>query len=1402
MKSLAINLRDKIFGDESLDFELFPQRELKDYQRLKIRGSGQDYYRLGFRDMLNQTLLFKDFDIEAQAGRPTLLYLNGEFWGIYNIREKFAGEHFEELYDVKEKDLDIIKSPGLSYREVKKGSDADYNLLFNFVENADLTNQADYDYFESQVDVEEFTNYWISMTYMANYDWPANNLTVWRDRVNQTKWRYGVADTDGSTNNFLSGNAAPDFNTFSFVNDDVSTSWPNHRNSTLFLRKLLERTDYRDEFIQRTCTFMEVVFNEERTHPLIDSITTLFQPNLAAHLAKWGNVEPGGPNAMGGSETAWYEWIDKYKTFWETRPAFMRDHINDFYGLNNYYDLTIDFDENTNGDVFLNSNELTIPYDYTGTYFKDIPLRLTAVADEGYQFLYWLETGITDATIDFVGTENTTLTPIFGAEGPILECSNNILTTVSGSVTTAVVAWEEPTATSSCAIGNTMVAQTTGLPSGSEFPIGTTTITYEATDGCGTTATCSFDVIVSIDNGDLAVTCSEDIAVNIPIGQTSVEVNWTEPQVSSSCPLGGAVLTQTTGITNGGDFPLGITLITYDVIDDCGNQVTCSFNVIVTADNGLLTLDCPDDLVINALPGASSTIVSWTEPTPTTTCGLLGAVAVQTGGPMNGTAFSLGTFTITYGATDACENTATCSFTITVNETPSTINLVCPTDTTITVADGETGAIVNWSAPMASTDCITGISSTTQISGLPNGSFFNIGTDTINYETTDGCGNVETCSFVITVLDSPGTLSLTCPGNQVFVLPPAQTEMMVNWSLPTATTTCGGGTQNPNCGTVPAGFTYFGALNGQEYFLSDGKKPWTDAQSECESFGGYLSVVGSVEENEFLHDNIVNSIHIGLNDVATEGTYEWLNGEAVAYTNFRDNPNNTLTNDYGTLQFWDGKWDVYSDLVWKFYVMELDCGSGSSVSMTQTGGPQNGTSLSAGTYTITYEAMDDCGDLQTCSFTIEIQNNSEAILLDCPEDIVVTEGNSSGSAIVNWSTPTATTSCVDGGLSITQIGGATPGSSFPIGTQTITYEATDLCGNATTCSFTITVQEDLPSTEYCEVEGTAPWQQWISNVTFNTINYDSGKDKYGDFTFNTTTVDASGNYPISIQPSFSWQHSDVYVRAWIDYNSDFDFDDAGEKVFEAIVPAGTNGTVGAPATGTVSIPANTTSGSKRLRVALRKDVFAEPCETFALGEFEDYTAVVNGTTNLIGNDNVLYFSAKERNGEALLEWVAQNEVEIKKFVIERSLDGDHFETLKEILPYGENTQALSYTDIDESPEEGTNYYRIQLLDVEGNTRLSEIRKVEIVSKPSGFSVFPNPAGEVLYVDLKKYVGKAVDIEIYNALGMLKEKCSFDNLAEAILAFQLAEYENGFYVVSVQVEKRKRMVKAVVVGRGY
>ncbi len=409
MKSLGISLRTKEYGDGAIEYNLYPERTHADFQRLKLRNSGQDFFRMGFRDMLTQNLIAGQVDIQTQSGIPAIVFLNGEFWGLHNLREKYSGEYFEAIYDVDEDDLDILKSPGLDWVDVKKGSTAIYDDLFAFMQGADLNDPASMARFEEEVDVNEFLNYWIAMTYLANYDWPANNLTIWRERKDGAKWRYCMADTDGSTQNNLTPDANPEFNTLALISEANSTSWPNHSNSTLFLRKLLERPDYRAEWIQRSCSFMELIYNSPRVNAMTDEVANLYEPNIPRHLNKWGNG-----NAMGGSIFSWQQWIDLYKNFFEERPDYYRGFMDNQYGLNGEYDLTVNFDANSGGKVLINWNTMDLPFNYTGTYMANVPVRLTAEADNGYTFLYWLETGETNPVIDFVSSNNATLTPIFG----------------------------------------------------------------------------------------------------------------------------------------------------------------------------------------------------------------------------------------------------------------------------------------------------------------------------------------------------------------------------------------------------------------------------------------------------------------------------------------------------------------------------------------------------------------------------------------------------------------------------------------------------------------------------------------------------------------------------------------------------------------------------------------------------------------------------------------------------------------------------------------------------------------------------------------------------------------------------------------------------------------------------
>jgi len=417
MKSLAINLREQLYGDGKIEYPIFSNRENNDdFFRLKLRNSGQDFSRLGFRDLLNQRILTGKLDVETQAGQPTMLFLNGEFWGIYNIREKYTKYYFNENKGTSLNKVNIVKSPGLPYADVKEGTDAEFNVLFDWMQTADLSDQSQFDNFANEVDVNEFINYWSVMTFMANCDFPNNNITVWKERKAGKKWRYGIADTDCSTHiDFTAAQLSyQHFNTLEAITDPVNITPPYNFDAVLFLRKAFENEAFYQEFAQRTCSIMDIIYNSDSVTATIDETVELFTPNAARHIARWDGVDPAY-SVMGGSIIAWEGWINEYRGFYLERPGYMREHIADKFGFGENYELTFNVDAETKGSVVVNWNEMEVPFNHKGTYFQNIPLTVKAIANQGFEFVRWDETGVTNAEIQFVSGADASLTPIFEA---------------------------------------------------------------------------------------------------------------------------------------------------------------------------------------------------------------------------------------------------------------------------------------------------------------------------------------------------------------------------------------------------------------------------------------------------------------------------------------------------------------------------------------------------------------------------------------------------------------------------------------------------------------------------------------------------------------------------------------------------------------------------------------------------------------------------------------------------------------------------------------------------------------------------------------------------------------------------------------------------------------------------
>ena len=488
---------------------------------------------------------------------------------------------------------------------------------------------------------------------------------------------------------------------------------------------------------------------------------------------------------------------------------------------------------------------------------------------------------------------------------------------------------------------------------------------------------------------------------------------------------------------------------------------------------------------------------------------------------------------------------------------------------------------------------------------------------------------------------------------------------------------------------------------------------------------------------------------------------------------------------------------------WSLPTVSTTC-TGTAV-LTQTGGPASGSTFPLGSTTISYQATDDCSNVENCSFDVIVQEIATTLSISCPGNITETLTGSNTSVPVFWDLPTTSTDCPTGTVVVNQTSGPPSGSSFTAGVTTIAYSATDNCGNVENCSFTITINPastgEFPT--YCAASGQQPWQQWISNVTFGAINNDSGKSQYTDYTDLSTTVNAGASYPISMQATFSWTQWDEYFSVWIDYNQDGVFDDATELAFQGISPGGTAPQTVPPLTGNISIPASAVNGATGMRVIMSQEGYASSCGSFVFGEVEDYAVVITGGSGLVGNSNADYnfFTVMNNRGAAHLEWVTNTTYKTDYFVVERSADGENFEDLFEVMNDKNSSDALRFSTKDIDPIDGMNYYRILTINTDGSERYSAVRAIEM-SPLADFTIFPNPAMDFADIDLKHFEGRSVKLFVYDQYGTLQFVHEVDEVTSSVARLDFSNLLNGMYVIRAKSGDLRQVSKRVVVARMY
>lgn len=337
-------------------------------------------------------------------------------------------------------------------------------------------------------------------------------------------------------------------------------------------------------------------------------------------------------------------------------------------------------------------------------------------------------------------------------QAPVISnCQGDVTINNDANACGAVYNYSVPTASDNCGVASFVGSHT----SGQLFPVGTSTVTYVATDNAGNTDTCSFDVTVVDVQLPVFTNCPNNILVTNDPGMCSAVVSWNAPIVTDNCGVNTVTSTQSPGST----FPVGVTTVVYTATDNNGNSSTCTFTVTVVDDEAPV-VNCPSNITVNNDPGQCGAVVSFSV-TGSDNCP--GYTIAQSAGMASGSFFPVGTTLQTFTIADTSGNTNTCSFNVTVvdNEFPV---FDCPPNM-IVCGDGAT---VTFSAPAVTDNC-SGLS-VNQTGGPLSGSAFGVGATTISYNAIDNAGNISTCSFDIIVYNSPTadfSYSPACAGEAI-----------------------------------------------------------------------------------------------------------------------------------------------------------------------------------------------------------------------------------------------------------------------------------------------------------------------------------------------------------------------------------------------------------------------------------------------------------------------------------------------------------------------------------------------------------------------------------------------------------------------------------------------------------
>lgn len=387
--SVTIDPSNSTYGEgRPIEYPLIPEKSfINEYYAFYLRNGSNMWNQYPQKDATFMRMM-RETNANSQAYSPVVVFLNGDYFGVYELREKANAEYFDNNYGNNPDELDLLSISYFYAPSVIRtidGSDTSFFNMRDFVVNNDKTAP---DYFEKcheKIDLYNFSDYLIGENWFANYDWIYNNMKIFRTREKGNRWRFNLQDMEIGLGSWSDYNA----DLFDYLE---TQNLPNPFNEIYM--GLIQNTTFKNYHLNRYADLMNTIFQAEYYLPLNQKMYQELLPEMPRHFQRWTGDVAGG---MATYDAVYYGLLDQF----QNRNAVVRDQIVSRFNLDKQVSVTLAVNPPEAGYIKI-STIVPKSLPWTGIYFDGVPVEITAVANPGFEFVNW------DANSDLTSTELTT----------------------------------------------------------------------------------------------------------------------------------------------------------------------------------------------------------------------------------------------------------------------------------------------------------------------------------------------------------------------------------------------------------------------------------------------------------------------------------------------------------------------------------------------------------------------------------------------------------------------------------------------------------------------------------------------------------------------------------------------------------------------------------------------------------------------------------------------------------------------------------------------------------------------------------------------------------------------------------------------------------------------------------